>query len=541
MPDAFDDLGALYDARPPRRRMRLPPGWADPDQEEIDREDRYGSLDNWRQPSVLYQIRGGIFDPDIDELEFFQRLKGATDEAPKPGMFERMATRIAPAAVGSVTGAAIGGAVAGPPGAFVGGVMGGFGGGSGGEYLAEDVERMHGERKDISGRQVLMQGALNALPLGKPLSIGREALKGAGMGLASAELSALAEDRNASLEEFLYGAGLGGASSAALAALFGRHAPPGDEVLEGQVIPPRRSTYETGLGPPRRPRRPPDIDADFYSWEGPVGPGGGGGGPRRPLGGYLDDPTIREGEILPDEPLDAFLRGEPKRLPPGPDDLEQLMGGERPRPPRQAPDISLESQKEPPGGVPLEEPRGDIDEGPTEIDMGGGFAERLGESEQEHNERLFQHILEDARRQGLDPATEADIRARFDRAVRSHGDWQHEMAAGAAEDASNPDTLLKAIHDAGGLYPDEVYQPMSKGGNITTRRRLTGEIKQMMEGARFGRLGDYQLIRRPDRGETSFRQQGLTWDGMREALSQQPGFENITGDLNAVMNAVGDA
>lgn len=335
--DPFDDLTASFRARPPRRKLRLPPGWRDPD------EDAYGDLEEFvtPEPSVLDEFRGGLFDPDIDEIEFQRRLQDAADRSPEPTWTERLVPRIAPAVVGAQTGASIG-SVFGPLGTLAGGVLGGFAGGAGGEWLAEDVERMRGERERVNLRQIAMQGALNALPTGPVLSVPREFAKGAAFGLAGAELSALAEDRHATPEEFGIGAGATGIGSAALAALL-RRSRGGRPALEGELLPP-----EQRRRPARRLLAEPDLEAEFWSDEGPSGPRRPGG----PGGRGLPDPSVRDADILPDEEVGIFpYRPEPGLLPEprpqigrgrrygtGPDDLgdptleelEAFMRGQEP-------------------------------------------------------------------------------------------------------------------------------------------------------------------------------------------------------------------
>jgi hypothetical protein len=196
--------------------------------------------------------------------------------------------------------------------------------------------------------------------------------------------------------------------------------------------------------------------------------------------------------------------------------------------------------------------RGDADAGGTlgEGRLGGGASFRADDTEtsEQHNERLFRHVLDDARRQ--DPGVSEDaIRQRFDAAREHVQELRTELDHARAEDGRNPDTLLQAIHEAGGLHDDELFQPM-KGGTITTQRRQTGELRWIMEGSRFGRIGTrkqqdgtigYQLVRRPDRGATAFRTRGLSWDQMRERLAQDHRFADVATDVNTLIDAVADA
>ncbi|KKL24504.1 hypothetical protein LCGC14_2414660, partial [marine sediment metagenome] len=102
--------------------------------------------------------------------------------------------------------------VAGGVGGFaLGGPLGGLAGAAGGEFLAQKLEG----REDTNLAQVATQGALGAIPIFKPLSLLRGAVRGAGLGLVGAGATQLAETGEIDPKQLILpgvlGAGIGGA------------------------------------------------------------------------------------------------------------------------------------------------------------------------------------------------------------------------------------------------------------------------------------------------------------------------------------------
>jgi hypothetical protein len=121
--------------------------------------------------------------------------------------------RVGGAVVGSTVGAA-----GGPLGLAAGGALGS----AAGETMAEEFEKSRGLRPDLNLKQVLLQGAIGAVPLGKAGSVLGTAAKGAVLGGTSSALTKLADDQTPSLGDVAVGAATGGALGAAGAKLAER-------------------------------------------------------------------------------------------------------------------------------------------------------------------------------------------------------------------------------------------------------------------------------------------------------------------------------
>ena len=135
--------------------------------------------------------------------------------------------------------------VAGGVGGFaLGGPLGGLAGAAGGEFLAQKLEG----REDTNFAQVATQGALGAIPIFKPLSLLRGAVRGAGLGLVGAGATQLAETGEIDPKQLILpgvlGAGIGGA--------IGRRA--GRKAIQPVSEPiPFRGPAPTEPAVPRRP------------------------------------------------------------------------------------------------------------------------------------------------------------------------------------------------------------------------------------------------------------------------------------------------
>lgn len=150
-------------------------------------------------------------------------------EEPHYGLFDRLVTgaaRVVPSIAGSIAGAGL--TLETGPGAVVGGAAGGAAGASLGEWLAQKYEQARGLRKDTNLGDIAVEGALGAIPLGKSATLGRAALKGAGLSAAGTIGHSYAERGELpGAGELALSAGLGGvfgAGAEAIGSRLGREA-----------------------------------------------------------------------------------------------------------------------------------------------------------------------------------------------------------------------------------------------------------------------------------------------------------------------------
>lgn len=196
------------------------------------------------------------------------RLDPEEGAQPEYGLLDRIIStglRVVPSTAGMFIGG-VAGLPEGGIGAIPGGMIGGAIGGGIGETLGEGYEKWRGLRKDISPTSIGVEAALGAIPLGKSATIGRAALKGAG-------ISALGTTLHRGFEEGELPSGSELAWSGGLGALLGG----GAEALGSHFAPHEQAPADADI----HATVPHDVDpdVDFAATprpapHGPVNPSG---------------------------------------------------------------------------------------------------------------------------------------------------------------------------------------------------------------------------------------------------------------------------
>lgn len=137
-------------------------------------------------------------------------------------------------------------------------------------------------------------------------------------------------------------------------------------------------------------------------------------------------------------------------------------------------------------------------------------------------DEVFEHVYADAKDNGYTGA-KGDLRRKFDEHLKSGYDGLAESDAGAAELA--PETLLKDIKQYGGLKPFD-----KESGT-----KFRGEYQSIQQGFNSHTSGWHQRG-----GAQIFRNDGLSLDGMLEALQQDPKWAGKFESTNDLLNELND-
>lgn len=342
------------------RRIGLPVGWGGPTDDELD---AYLNEPEPLEPSVVDEFRGTILDPD-DPIAAWRKLQEQT-EKPEPSasrqfidsavghVFEapevvrRNARQLSDWIEGDPTLAdvdaaksgdiGLGGVLGRPARSFVAGGIGGVG---------ED----YGAAKLLNPFDVITSlSPLAAIRGIRPLANSIEALQALGSafftggGIERARRG-FVEGDNAALGQGIAETAMGATGIAA--GVSGIR--PREQARRGNLLHPEGTVFETGLStarrPPGGPRRPPDLDAEFWSPDGGSPPGG--------PAGLL--PDWFEGDVVSEPTQGVFPPRDIAELPPVPPrqltrarrfysrgestldadqgaDLEAFLGGAEPR------------------------------------------------------------------------------------------------------------------------------------------------------------------------------------------------------------------
>jgi len=142
-------------------------------------------------------------------------------------------------------------------------------------------------------------------------------------------------------------------------------------------------------------------------------------------------------------------------------------------------------------------------------------------------DEVFESVYADAKQNGY-TGTKGALRREFDDQLGVGYRGLDEADAGAA--ALSPEALLADIRKHGGLKPFDKEGIVGAGS--TTYR---GEYQSIQQGFNSYTSGWSQRG-----GAQIFRNNGLTLDGMREALSQNPKWASITESTNDLLDALNE-